>query len=443
MVLFIELCLLTIGFLLFFVVCSKKMELVICIATFTLIFQQAFTVKLFGATLRISDVLFVLIAFVIFLNMGFKKDNLYNNKLKIEKTYLYYCVFIFISTIIMTLLLKDKLKLGTIGMEMSQFKQTVSSLFTPCVAFATYLVGAKISNGYKKINIQRILNVLCNTNVFLSIYSILQFFSVNIMGKWVHIPGETLNEGTTFAYGIRRSWGFFIEPGALGVFLVFNILLIYLLYNRNRKKKFIVICLDVCAVLCSFSSIALVSLILFLILLVLTNNVAGISKTTKILILAVVATFILMVFVNPALNEAIITKIFKGDSYSMKDRSGNIEILKRMFENYPVAGVGFGNFGGLRNLYATGTLVEYKNFYDMPSVLYFEVIGEQGIVGGIFFLAIIKKMYFKIKSLNFPPLAILIPLLAVFTTSSHFIYNYLAFGIGIILNCNIKNKHEK
>lgn len=387
-------------------------------------FQQSLTLQV-GATIRISDIIICLLFFFMIL----KKIKTREKVIYINMFYLY----MLLNTVTVSFLLNDLIKYGISTLSFDESSRILTNIATALIAIMSYSVGAYIGRNNNIFN--KVINLWTKIIIFLSIYVIVQFVALNTIGYWMHLPGEHLNENTSYAFGLRRAYGFSIEPGALGNMLFFSFILIFnLLEDGKLKKVSLLFC--VIAIFCSVSSIALISIIIFMILLIYKKNL---KLKYKILTTIAFVILIFVIFNNSFLYTAIIDKI-AGNNFSKMDRLANSTILKRMFYEYPVLGVGFGNYGALRNLFSYDTLIEYKNFYDMPNSFYFDIFGELGIVGVILFIKFIMNKVDELKAINKNVVLFIIPFLVLISPSSSIALDYMAIGLGIIYGRYLKCK---
>lgn len=431
---------------------------IILVATFLLPFQQAFTLNIAG-TLRISDILYVsaLVGLVIKLllkkiNCGLKQNiksyiKRLLEKLKQDKGLIIkillkkikynfkqnpgiiYFVYLALGSCIIGFLLKKDIRSGLATLGNYNQSRLLVNLFTPIMALMIFVIG-NYAGRQNKDFFQKILQIWAKALTILSIYVIIQFVVINITGRWIKIPGEVLNYYTSFAYGIRRPWGFSIEPGALGNFLFFSFIFILIFLKKSKLQRNTIMISSI-AVLLSFSSIAIFSIVTLWILLIL-KNWNNFKTRNKVLFISLIVVSIIIALTNSTVYNATIGKVVV-ENQSKMDRQTNIQILTRMFIKYPVFGVGSGNYGALRNLFSKGTLFPLKDFYDMPNVFYYGMLGEQGIVGVVLFLLFVKKLWRSAKVLKISPAIWLIPLAVLIFTASTITFDYMAFGFGLII----------
>lgn len=389
-------------------------EFIIVLIILFIPFQQSLTLQV-GPTIRISDILIcILFPLMILASFAGKKRLIYINA---------FYLYLLINTVVMSYLLKAPITFGSAIV--AGGNRMLINVATCAISLMAYSIGVFIGKDNHTFN--KVIRLFSKIIIFLSIYVFIQFIALNTVGSWIHLPGEKLNDGTTIAYGLTRAYGFSIEPGALGNLLMFSFIFIYTFLDNGRLKK---IALTVCAVavFSSMSSIALITIITFIFLVICKKN----FKTRYKIIIALLFIFmIFMLFNNSFLYSAVIDKI-TGDGYSKLDRLGNSQILTNMFYKYPIAGIGFGNYGALRNSYAMGTFIKYKIFYDMPNSFYYELIGEVGIIGVILFINLIFKLIKQLKKIDKNVFLFIIPFLLSIAASSSINMNYIAIGLGII-----------
>lgn len=417
----------SISILLLMLSLSKK-SLVIALAVIFLPFQQAVTFNV-GATIRISDMLFIIIFISIIIEALIRKYPI----IRTTGKGCYYYLYLIFTVIISMYFLKDNINAGISTLENYSKLKLLVNLINPIIAISAFFAGAYICQ-IKSSYFSKIINLWMIVMTALSVYIIIQFITINITGFWPIIPGESLNYNTSFAYGIRRAWGLSIEPGALANMMVFS-LLIQLSANDKISSHKISIVICIIASVLTFSSIGLFSLMSLAPLYVLLYKKKSVNKYKVILIfISIIICF--AIYMNPHIYQATIGKV-SSDNFSKVDRQTNVTILMRMFFKYPVFGVGFGNYGALRNLFSYDTLFKYRNFYDTPNVFYLGIIAEEGIVGVAFFMYFLKKIYNSIKNNKKSPILFIIPFLILISTSSTITFNYMGFGFGLLLNKQI------
>lgn len=379
-------------------------------------FQQSLTLQI-GATVRISDIIIC----VIFPLMIFKQLEIKRKIIYINAFYLY----MLINNLIMTFMLNDSIKYGISTLRLDQHSRSFINIATCLVAIMAYSIGVYIGK-YDNI-FQKVMKLWSEIIIFLSIYVIIQFIILNVFGDWLHLPGEHLNENTSYAFGLRRAYGFSIEPGALGNLLFFSFLIIFQLLENNKLKKMtLFFCLI--AIFCSMSSIAIISAVILIFLLICKKNL---SIVYKILVALLLIILIFIMFNNSYLYTATFDKIL-GDNFSKMDRLTNSIILIRMFCKYPILGVGFGNYGALRNLFSYNTMFQYKGIYDSTNIFYPGLLGELGVLGTILFVKFIVNKFNELKVINKSTLLFIVPFLIIISTMPFITFNYMAIGLGII-----------
>lgn len=410
-------------------------EILIMIIILFLPFQQAFTLQV-GATVRIADI-FICIVFALML----LKDVGQNVKLvHINSFYLY----LLLNTIIMSILLSNLINNG-LNTLLSANSRTITNILTAIMAIMAYSIGVYVGN-YNRI-FEKIIRLWTKIVLFLSIYTVIQFLFLNVVGYWPHLPGEVVNVGATLAFGLKRAYGFSIEPGAIGTMLVFSFILIYNFLDSCLLKK-ITLLFCIIAIFCSVSTIAIVSIVVFILFSVLFDS--NLKIRYKILILVLLTLMIFLIFNIDNLHSAIIDKLL-GTGQSKMDRLSNGIILKRMFFKYPIFGIGFGNYGALRNLFSDGTLTPYKSFYDATNSFYFGILGELGLAGIVLFIKFIIDKTRQIKAIHKKVILTVLPFLLLISPSSTITPDYMAIGLGIIygryleykFKNNITGKHKR
>jgi O-Antigen ligase. len=398
-------------------------------------FQQAFTLQV-GATVRIADIFIcILFALMLLKNVGQGVKVVYINS---------FYIYLLLNTIIMSFLLRGLINDG-LNTLLSVNSRNVTNILTALVAIMAYSVGVYIGK-YNKI-FEKIIKLWTKLILFLSVYTIIQFLFLNIIGYWPHLPGEVVNVGATLAFNLKRAYGFSIEPGAVGTLLVFSFILIYNFLNSCLLKK-ISLLFCIIAIFCSVSTVAIVSIVVFILLSILFDS--SIKIRYKILILALLVLMIFLIFNIDNLHSAIIDKLL-GTGQSKMDRLSNGVILKRMFLKYPISGIGFGNYGALRNLFSDGTLTPYKSFYDATNSFYFGILGELGLIGVLLFAKFAIDKMRQVKFVNKKIILTILPFLLLISPSSTITPDYMAIGLGMIygryleykFKNNITSKHKR
>lgn len=407
---------------------------IIMLAVIMLPFQQALTIQV-GATLRISDLLFILVFILILIFYLNKRINIVPLFRNIGSLYL---VYLLISTTVCTVMYWDKINVG-LSTLINESNKVAINFSQIILSLMILTVGYYITKNNQVQLFAKIMRVWTFSLIFTSIYIIIQFIILNSVGVWFHLPGEVINEGATFAYGLRRPYGFFIEPGDAGRFLVVSIIMI-MFFLENSKIKNIAIYAGVIATFSTLSSIAIFSITSMIFIQTFFNKKVRIN--IKIALLFLVLGIISAAYLNDFLYQASFGKITE-ENFSKIDRLNNGTILTKMFLDNPISGIGYGNFGALRNLYGTGTEIPYKEFYDKPNILPYGTLGEQGVIGFILLLMVFYKVHQKIKGNKKQSLLFIIPFIIVFFTSGTILYNYAVLSIGLILGLSKQTPKER
>ncbi|WP_169798690.1 O-antigen ligase family protein [Clostridium colicanis] len=299
------------------------------------------------------------------------------------------------------------------------------NLLNPLISILYFILPYTHIYKFNSLRLKKVLTIQKKALNFLSIYTIIQFLILNITGQFIKLPGEKLNYGTSFAYGLRRPWGFMIEPGNLALFLMFNLIVIYLI-DDNFKLNLI----NILALILTFSTNGLISIFVFILLLF--NDRKGISLKQRILCLVLFLFFIFIIIDNEYFYRAVIEKLTT-DSFSKVDRLNNKDILLKIFNDYKFFGIGHGNFGFYRNLYGFDTKIPYKDFFDLSNNFYFGVLADTGMIGFALLLVYFKDIYNKIKIINKnKSKKFIIVLLIMLIPMPTILFSYISFYIGII-----------
>lgn len=405
--------------IIFITIYKRNMDFIFYSIVFFLIFQQSFTFQV-GATIRLTDILIIVYFFFYLINK--RKCNV-NIPWNIYP--LIYYLYIFMSYLILLYINKEIIFLGNSTLKENNLNKIYINLLNPLISILYFILPYTHIYKFNSLRLKKVLTIQKKALNFLSIYTIIQFLILNITGQFIKLPGEKLNYGTSFAYGLRRPWGFMIEPGGLALFLMFNLIVVFLIDDEFKLNL-----INVVALIVTFSTNGLICLFVFMILLL--NKRKALSVKQKMLYSVVFVVFIFMIFNNEYLYRALIEKLTT-DNFSKVDRLNNKEILLKIFNDYKFFGIGHGNFGFYRNLYGIDTKIPYKDFFDLSNNFYFGVLADTGIIGVIILLIYFKDIYNKSKIINKHKSKVFIVILMIMIIpSSTILFSYFSFYLGII-----------
>lgn len=246
---------------------------------------------------------------------------------------------------------------------------------------------------------------------------------------------QKLNLATNFSV-IRC--GTFKEGNYMGVFLLITGVIAFY-FKRYIKGLFFLF-----SILPTFSTIAILSSILFLICVVFKKYFRMRYLLHLLLILFIISLAVGISLFSSTVRFILIDK-FVGNSnskasYSKTDRLNSVKVSKDITYDNPILGVGLSNYGLHYDHYNTLSTSKYENEKPIPNNVYMETLCETGFLGASLFLLFIMAVYKKTKA---DPSGVLrygfIALLLCFNTFPTFSILFIWVFIGLILSLNNEN----
>lgn len=404
------------------------------LAILLLPFQQTFTIQLMG-TLRICDILFVLasLGYLIRLATGRR----YASDKSVGNLYvpLILLSVVFIGTLYNSFSLGNLIAIGTQGM-------SIVHQFPFLVSYSKLLIAASsyfsLVSTLRSVSLSRVLSYMGFGATIMALYTIVQFLVLNTIHTWPHLPGEVLNLNTSFSYGLRRPWGFFIEPGALGTYLSIMFAVTYLM---NLPRTHIMRVIIGCGAFLTFSTVAILAVTSVIVIRFSTRKNFALFTLYIIAIIAIFLGFDSTL--SGTLWEATFGKVLSG-SYSFMDRLNNVVISYNIFVHHFIFGVGYGGFGLVRNIYAINTAIPWKNFYDIPNSMIAELLSELGLVGSVayVFLWIHSIRIAKTSTSSIAWMSVLLVMAVTGFSQSEFTTDFLWVIYGLLFSTDIVSRQN-
>lgn len=287
--------------------------------------------------------------------------------------------------------------------------------------------------------------------VFFSIISIIIFFSIYNLEKtlyftWISISisvvicffNEPISEYTF------RTTGGTGDPNEFAAQLLLYFTISIYLFNINKNKVFI----STSAILFIYGIFMAGSKSAFLALLVLLFIIFLFKKRYFINIKNIIFIFLLFFIIISSVDFTkiqMINNIFERSKSSgtAEERYKSWEAGKKMVENNPLLGVGFGDYSKYTQSYYDGFITKSST---APHNLYVQIIAESGIpifICFIFFMGILIKYLFYNYNTNYLWIYLsLLSMLIMGMTIGVTYEKYFLLTIALVMNVNrlIKNK---
>ncbi|WP_185970881.1 O-antigen ligase family protein [Alkalicoccobacillus porphyridii] len=347
-------------------------------------FTKVLSANIGGISFTIADLLVGFMFLVVFLHaLQFKKISLENNDAnKILLLKLFFIGLGFISSFYMASNLMHSPSLPAWALGENLYTIALSTNVRSFIPLFVLYIMFKFMNSVDKYKTTIKYTVIGS---FLScIYGVYEFIIKQLdLGFGYLLPGHA-NEILYFE-GFNRLSGTFGEPGYFAGFIVISLILT--LHSRSLKifRQPFIICLLLVQIFClvmTFSTVGMLSLILVLFILSLFR-----FKEQTIIILVPLAIFLFLVLQIEIIND-VVSKPLNSESASSVDRSATAVAGFNMFLDYPILGIGPGNFGLLFN--------EYMPTWGIPNVneaiannVYVDLLSSYGVLGLILILGFI------------------------------------------------------
>lgn len=279
---------------------------------------------------------------------------------------------------------------------------------------------------FRRNRFQQSINTICRLNFY---------FCIVILGiyilKLLHIVGNTDAHGQ-----LGRMTGFFNEGGPFGLLIALMIVLSFLFRRPRMEMALLLVCLFLSVSKAGAMLLLIFGMYKFVILAKRTRKYKLIAVVAFIPIVALVfwlGSLLVKQYSVSWLNQRAAYKYAKNNKNDYSFNAGRISgfyIGTEMFKKNPVQGIGLGNYPILRNR------PEYRTFF--PRIPVYDAMGlggladilvQQGIIGLVLFLYMIRKCYQRSRKTTY-----LLLFLAVFTCGVQltFVYPWLLIALNEI-----------
>ncbi len=232
------------------------------------------------------------------------------------------------------------------------------------------------------------------------LWSFWQFFG-DLLGVETNLTGLAHNY-TKIIFGFPRVQAFSKEPLYLGnfLFIPLGFLSAKLLSKNNFNKALLfLLYLIVVVFILTLSRGALLSLVVFALVLIALNSnkllkIKPLATIIIICVLAFLSVFLIIRQVGPSTGQSFISHLLiqdYGKSDSTVSRLSNNSIAIKDWENHPLIGIGLGNFGASKDNFNPNG----RHLSNIVNNEYLEVLAETGIVGFVIFLTLIITILLK------------------------------------------------
>lgn len=338
----------------------------------------------------------------------------------ISKSIIIFLAVALISIVVSPAVFARKTAYGEVAW-LKSFKQYALLLFMACTYFAI------VFSVHNMEVYLRIIKVLIITSFLVSLYGLYQFIGRYLSLPYSQIsfynPSFGVSHGAVVFLGdswsrLWRIWSVTPEPKHLGSFLMLTIpIILSLTINRiylfSGHITYLVMSILIIALLLTFSAVTLYSLLLSLTLLLLltsSRNLVKLIRNIAVMGVFLSCTILLVYFtaltarvdfkeLSNALSTVGRVKTFSTDS-SFVERYAASNIGIKMFYDYPIFGVGFGNYGFYYTQYRLPFWFPEKfQEFPTPKALWTRIPSELGIVGIFSALYVIYCVYRTVSML--------------------------------------------
>jgi len=294
------------------------------------------------------------------------------------------------------------------------------------------LITIKLFKDYPR---KKIIPIIVNINVYLTLFFVFIYTLVilNILPQ----------ESSIVVYESSRLRGLYFEGGPFGLMLAFIFILTFFEGKSNIlliKRFFLLFVIIFLA-----KSKAGIMLSLVWLLMYFYKSLYEIIKNYRVPIVSVFVIIFYIVFTNIGATYLSDTKRFKKevkerprDPYLILGRISGRYIVPNMIKQYPVFGIGIGNYPLLRNN------PEIRGFFPIPPKAIInidshgyggivDVIVDMGFVGLIFFLGIIYLLYKEISMKKDKGKILLFAFIFLFMFGVQLIFLYPWIFLGTII----------
>lgn len=288
-------------------------------------------------------------------------------------------------------------------------------LIVSALSYFSLVVLIKSRNDFKR-EIIRLYKIMLYSSIPTIVYSIFIFIVKGI--PEIQIFGaQAIN-----SFNVRFS-GLYPDPNSYGIYLVMCLIILVELYkikaiNKNMFMRFGIAL--IATLILTFSRSAIIMIGIYILFLI---NLDGKSRKLQITIISASVSLLLgIMIINPFnIRASIIERISNTitvdteNDWAIKSRMIYYGLSFSAFKEYPITGVGRGNF------YTYGI----QNYEDLPEDanpqgLVFQVISELGLIGLIIliiiFAKLIREIFLKIKKCDKDEIGLLSIALSFLTT---------------------------
>jgi len=418
-------------------------------AYFSLPFTYALTINI-GFPLKIYEMLFIVVAILLLLSDLLNKS-LSIKYLKEDRNILYslvwFFVFYLVSTVVGIFLIITQIvtipdwatgRFGAVTGTMLELGYILLNIFVFIMSLyfgreireklvKSWLAGATLASLY---------------SIYLLIYS--------AMGKIPYkLPGMDFHYSPAIIANILIiRQGTFMEGNFMGGFVVPSLVMAVYMYESTKRRLYLLLsALFFFSILSTVSTISILSLILFIMLYCL-YKFRRIEQLTSVAFIFLLPLLIIGIIRTSFFKEVVLTKIFstrESNSYMADSKLARINQAVtglKIFCDYPISGVGPGNYGLYYNKFVYDKYYASENIKHIPNNIYVKLLSEGGIttfLTFILFIAFIFLKYFRYRTkggsdgttvlLLYGMICIMLILMAYPTLNLTFLWAYFAIVV--------------
>lgn len=297
-----------------------------------------------------------------------------------------------------------------------------------------------VMNEFKK-NFKIYVNLILNVILIIEVLGLLQFLVMKVFDytMFINFFGKFSACSTIVRHG---AFSLFHEPSVLGWVINFEICLLFYIENKNILSKHKLMFYLILSIFCLASTLSASAFIILIILLITRFLLSNISKRNKI--------STMLIFIIPCLMLYYFTDLLSplhriSTELTTKNTSGYERIispllyLKKVFENFPIFGRGFGQEGNVDVIGKIGLYTKVNN----------SIIGifiDFGLSCLFFLIPLFKKVkefYLIDKRFIF----IIISMFSIYISTGAYLavdtFIFLIFTLCIIYNFNSKKFYHE
>jgi hypothetical protein len=207
----------------------------------------------------------------------------------------------------------------------------------------------------------------------------------------------------------HRARGFFNEGGPYGLYLIGVSLIGFYLRERrwiSRITWYFSITLVFVAFLGSQSKAAYAAVLVMIFINVITASsikfkIGLVATISCLLIVVIYGTNVpaqVMAYIDNSAQYELLAAERPEDVNLVVGRVAAIVIVPRMVSAHPITGIGFGNYGLMRNDPLYRGLAPYAEWWDLPGLGLIGYAAELGIPLLLYFTYLLSKPYFYVRS---------------------------------------------